>query len=454
VRRRLLVGYLALILVFLVVLEVPLAIAYARYERRDLQARVERDAVALASLAEDALSTGRPLAGVRSIARRYAADTRARVIIVNRRGVSLLDTNPAFAGERRFASRPEVAKALHGVVASGTRYSHTLGHGLVYAAVPVASGGVVRGAVRLTYPTSVVDSRIHRTWLLLVLIGAIALSATALVGLALSHWIARPVAEVEAAADRVGEGDLAARAPEQGPPEIRALARSFNTTAAKLEAHLDSQAAFAADASHQLRTPLTALRLRLENLQADGSDVAPALSEVERLSRIVDDLLALARSDASEAPAESLDVASVLRERVDAWAPLAAERGVVLTSSGDGRVRAARTRIDQVLDNLVANALEASPEGGTIALEAVRDGDWVELHVVDEGPGLSPVERRRAFDRFWRAGSGSGSGLGLAIVARLVQVDGGSAELRAARSGGVDAVVRLRPPRHNGGPWT
>ena len=101
-----------------------------------------------------------------------------------------------------------------------------------------------------------------------------------------------------------------------------------------------------------------------------------------------------------------------------------------------------------MLDNLLSNALEVSPPGSTIRLAAAREGSRVELHVVDEGPGLTPEQRERAFDRFWRGGSGEGgSGLGLAIVARLVAADGGDVELRAAVPRGIDAVVRL-PAAH------
>jgi signal transduction histidine kinase len=99
-----------------------------------------------------------------------------------------------------------------------------------------------------------------------------------------------------------------------------------------------------------------------------------------------------------------------------------------------------------VLDNLLANAFEVSPAGGEVKLSAVVAPAWVELHVCDDGPGLTPEQRERAFDRFWRAGSGAGgSGLGLAIVRRLIAADDGEVELRAASSGGIDAVVRLRP---------
>jgi signal transduction histidine kinase len=131
---------------------------------------------------------------------------------------------------------------------------------------------------------------------------------------------------------------------------------------------------------------------------------------------------------------------------VQAWAPLASERGVDLhAADGGARVRAGRARLEQVLDNLLSNALEVAPAGSAIELAAVRSDGWVELHVVDEGPGLPPEERERAFDRFWRGRAGPGSGLGLAIVRRLVAADAGEVELQPSPSGGVDAVVRLRP---------
>ncbi|MGZ4353990.1 MAG: ATP-binding protein [Gaiellaceae bacterium] len=444
--RRLLLGYLSLVLLVLLVLELPLGIAYARNERSNLESKVEHDAVSFASLAEDALSLHTPVAPVRAQAVAYTRRTGGRVVIVNRSGIRIVDTQPTFSGESDFATRPEILTALAGDVAVGTRYSKTLRRSLLYVAVPVASGGEVHGAVRLTYPTSTVDARVHRTWLMLGLVGAIVLAATALVGIRLAAWVARPLAEVEEAAARVGEGELDARAPEEGPPEVRSLARSFNETAAKLKALLRSQEAFVADASHQLRTPLTALRLRLENLEAGGADVAGALAEVERLARLVDDLLALARAAASGAGASAVNVGDAIAGRVEAWSPLAAERGVALVhGAGAPRARAARSRLDQVLDNLLSNALDAAPAGSAIELSAELVDGWVELHVTDHGPGLPPDDRVRAFDRFWRGRAGPGSGLGLAIVRRLVAADAGEVELQETAGGGVDAVIRLRP---------
>jgi signal transduction histidine kinase len=455
VTNRLLLGFLALTVLVLAVLEIPLGITYARNERQDLTLKVERDAVTLATLAEDALEPGG--AGRRGalerLAGEYASETGGRVVVVDRRGRAVVDTSPEFGEGRNFSTRPEVARALAGEVATGVRASETLGLSLLYVAVPTVSAGTVLGAVRISYPTSEVDDRVRRYWLILLAIAGVVVAAAALAGLLLARWITSPLRAVERAAAAVGRGELDSRAPAAGPPEVRDLALVFNDTAAKLQTLLHSQEQFVADASHQLRTPLTALRLRLENLEADAGpggreSLVGALTEVERLSGLVEGLLELARSDVSGAGAvpEAVDLAEIVATRAEAWSALAAERGVRLEtgSGGDAVARAAPARVEQVLDNLLSNALEVSPSGAAIRLATGRDGSRVELHVVDEGPGLTPEQRERAFDRFWRGGSSEGgSGLGLAIVARLVAADGGDVELRAAVPHGIDAVVRL-----------
>lgn len=453
--RRLLLGYLGLVVVVLAALEIPLGVQNARSERSDLETKVEHDATTLASLAQDALrrQTHSGLAPVAGVAYKYRTDTGGRVVIVDRRGNAVIDTNPRGAGVEGFASRPEVGAALRGQVAAGTRHSRTLGTNLLYVAVPVASGGVVRGAVRITYPTSEVDDRIRRYWLVLAAIAGIVLAIAGGIGLRLAAFVTRPLRRLEHAASELGGGDLTARADDRdGPEEVRSLAAVFNDTAAQLEQLLRSQDEFVADASHQLRTPLTALRLRLENLARDVTpdgegELSAALAEVERLNGLVDALLALARADARAGPAERVELAMLVRERADAWNALAEERGVRLAAvARDGvAAHASQERVRQVLDNLVENAVEASPRGGTVTVEARPAPPWVELHVRDEGPGMSTEERRRAFDRFWRAGGGEGSGLGLAIVRRLVEADGGSVELLGDHGNGLEAVVRLRP---------
>ncbi len=288
---------------------------------------------------------------------------------------------------------------------------------------------------------------VTRYWLILLAIAAIILALAALVGVQLAAFVIRPLRDLERAAAAVGDGDLAARAPEdEGPPEVRSLAAVFNETVGRLDQLLRSQSEFVADASHQLRTPLTALRLRLENLERDlaepgRADLEGALAEVERLTRLVEALLVLARADARAAPAGEVDLRELVEERVAAWEARADDLDVrlVCDASGGGSARASQDGLRQVLDNLIENALEASPPQGTVTVVAAGG----ELRVRDEGSGLTPEQRARAFDRFWRGRPGTGSGLGLAIVRRLVEADGGEVELLPATGGGVEAVVKL-----------
>ena len=167
------------------------------------------------------------------------------------------------------------------------------------------------------------------------------------------------------------------------------------------------------------------------------------------MSGLVESLLALARTDAGATPAEPVDAGAAVRERVQAWIPLADERGVTLTFdlNGASMLWAGPQRLAQVLDNLVSNAIDHAPAGSAVTVSARQAAPWVEIRVRDAGPGMSEEERARAFDRFWRAPRSrhGGSGLGLTIVKRLVEADGGEVALTKAPGGGTEAVVRLRP---------
>jgi signal transduction histidine kinase len=452
VSRRLLFTYLSLAIVVLAALEIPLGVVNARSEKRDLTAKVERDAVAVASLAESAVEHERAadLRAVQALATRYAHDTGGRVVIVNGKGIELIDTSPPAPGRRSFASRPEFAAALKGDVATGTRHSNTLNATFLYVAVPIASGGRILGAARVSYPTSTLDARVRRYWFVLAGIAGVVLAVAGLLGASFARWISRPLAGLEQAATRVSDGDLSARAVlPDGPPELRALTLQFNEMVVKLDGLVGAQRDFVADASHELRTPLTALRLRLENLERDVSAAGrpgldAALAEIERLSSIVESLLVLARVDAGSLPSTKVDLAAIAGERVETWRGVAEEHGVGLHFVGEPAVQAQASadRVAQVLDNLLSNALDASPSAGEVTVLVAATGAAIELCVRDQGPGLSPEQKARAFDRFWRAGTGGGSGLGLAIARRLVEADGGTIELRDAAGGGLEAIVR------------
>lgn len=458
-KRRVLVTYLLLTLLVLVSLEVPLAISYRDRQIAQVEAGLERDAFVLAAYVEDSLNGTEPL-DLQAVVSNYSDRTDARAVIVDATGEVLADSDPIVDGQRNFASRPEIASALNKEVATGTRYSTSLGTGLVYVAVPVTSGQTVYGVVRLTYSTDQVDARVHRYWLLLLGAGIVTLAVATAIGILLARWVTRPLAQLQRAATRIGDGDLDTRAdPDEGPPEVRDLATAFNTTAARLQKLVTAQDEFVADASHQLRTPLTALRLRLEMLEfelegSNSDDLDAALSDVQRMSRLVDGLLSLARAERSATSRpEPIALTGPLADRRAVWDQVAAERDVSIAASPTALTgRITIDTLDQVLDNLLANALEVSPPGTTVSLfaetEILHSQKVVAIHVADQGPGMTDEQRERAFDRFWRAGTTrgelGGSGLGLAIVQKLLASEGADIELRVADGGGLDAVVLLR----------
>jgi signal transduction histidine kinase len=460
VTRRLLLSYVSIIMLVLLLLEIPLGIALADAERRRLETDVQRDAVALVLRSEEFLEktpTGQN-AALQTLAEQYQREHEGRVVFVDTKGHSVADSDPptdangAPSVGRSFATRPEIEQALQGKDVLGERYSDTLGTDLLYAAVPILSGGDVQGAVRITYPLSFVNSRIRRIWLVLAGIGAVVLLVVSLVCIMLSRSLTRPIGDLERGARALGRGQLDTRvALPSGPHELRALARSFNSTAARLEQLVDAQRGFVADASHQLRTPLAALRLRLENLADEvtpegSTDLAGATEEVARLSLLVDGLLALARAEQHGSQPTPVDVREVVDLRCDAWRDLAAEQEVALDVTGPS-VLALTTpgRLEQVLDNLLNNALEVAPPGSSINLDVRRDGDEILITVADAGPGMTDEQRAHAFDRFWRAEEreSTGFGLGLAIVRQLAVADGGDVTLAAATDGGLEVIVTL-----------
>ena len=458
--RRLLLSYLIIAAIVLLILEVPLAFFYQQRETDRLSVYVERDATALASYYEDALEQGNQLNS--AYASRYTARTGARVVIVDKAGLSLIDTSgPA---HRDFSSRAEFRKALRGLVAAGTRHSNTLKTDLLYVAVPIASGGTVRGAVRLTLDTSAVNALVHRYWLGLAGVAAVVLTVIAGIGWAIARSVSRPIRRLHQAADRFATGDLTtAELDRDAPPELAALGATMNTMARRLGQLLAEHRAFVADASHQLRTPLTALRLRLENLQSSlagsegAEDLDAAIEETNRLAVLVGDLLELARAEEAAKPGP-VDLVQLARDRVDTWSAMADEADVALdlVSPGDSVVvTAVSAGVEQILDNLIDNAIAAAPASSQVSVTVARGEAEHRLVIADEGRGLGDELKAQALERFWRLDHAKpGTGLGLPIARALAEASGGSLVLADAPSGGLAVTVNLpaaRPAQHAGG---
>ena len=328
----------------------------------------------------------------------------------------------------------------------------------VAAAIPVYSTGAqLVGTVILVRPTGPLNHDIVELWVILGTVAVVAMLAAALLAFALARWVSRPLAGLDSAAGRLADGDLASRAVvDTGPPELRRLGTTFNTMAGRLEALVHGNRAVIADVSHQLRTPLAALRLRLDLLAADtdpdpettGHELAGALDELARLSRLVDGLLAVARAENVVPVPTAVDVAEVARERVVAWHPVADDRGIALEAPGVGSARARASvlawigegHLEQVLDNLIANALDALSAGGHITVTAAVTTAGAQITVADDGPGMNAEDRERAFLRFTTSNP-NGTGLGLAIVHRLVTSNGGTARLTETPGGGLTVIL-------------
>jgi signal transduction histidine kinase len=348
------------------------------------------------------------------------------------------------------------ATALAGREYREWEYAPALGADGLVLAVPAEADGRVVGAIRISYPSEPLTTRLWQIWGFRAGLAIAVLVVAAFVGVWLARRLTRPLRQLNDMASRLRDGDLTARAAETGPPETRTLAGTLNTATETIDTLVGSQRTFIGDASHQLRTPLTALRLSLDNV-ADcvddpyvREDVERATAEVVRMNRLVNGLLALARAESTVATPEAVRIADVVADRFETWRAVADERGLTLrheAAEPDLRVLSGHGHLEQVLDNVLSNALEVSPDGGDIVVRTSREEDKVVVEVVDQGPGLPAADRLRAFDRFWR-GPGltgrSGSGLGLAIVKQLVTDDGGTVTLDEPAGGGLSVRIVLR----------
>lgn len=449
--RRLILTYVTLTAVALLLLAAPLGITFARREHDRLLFDAERGSDTIAAMIDDPLEAHTPLPS--SSIDASAHQMRAHVVIVNALGVVLVDSaEPGNVGHS-LAKVKDIQIALKGTRASGRTELEPNDAVVAYSTVPTTSDGIVDGAVRVTYPTATLDERVRDVWLQLGLLCLAVLAAVVLVGAVIARGITRPLRRLEHATDQLGRGDLAIRLNEDdGPEELRRVAGTFNRMAVQLSDLIESQTQFVANASHQLRSPLTALRLRLENLDADAAEsdrasIRAASGEVARMSRLIDGLLLLASDVAHREFVQPVDVAAVARDRVAGWNDVAAEHDVdiILDAPPTAFAETLPSAPEQLLDNLIDNALNAAPWHTTITVVVRHRGSKVEVSVLDEGPGLDAESRARAFDRFWRAPNAyaGGTGLGLAIVRQLAEASGGTTRLDARPDGGLAAEVTL-----------
>ncbi|MGH2634566.1 MAG: ATP-binding protein [Actinomycetota bacterium] len=379
----------------------------------------------------------------------------ARVVVIAADGVVLADSAGQDVGQNYLnGERPEITAALErGESTSDIRRSETLGQDLMATAVPLRSqAGEIVGAVRITQDVQEVNDNVRRVTLGLLAIGAAGLVAGLVLAFGLAGSLSRPLTRLAGAARRLGSGDLSARAEEVGgASEITELGRSFDEMAGRLERTVRAQREFVANASHQLRTPLTGMKLRLESaIDQAGDDgvkrqLEAAEKEVDRLSGIVDRLLEMSR-EIEEGAAAEVDLAESVTRAIARWDERARQRGSTVVAEGRaGLAQGNPSDLDQILDNLVDNATSYAP--GEITIESGERDGRVFVAVRDRGPGIPQDEVARVTERFYRgrgAPSG-GSGLGLAIASDLAEKWGGTVVVSSEPGEGTRVEVRLRP---------
>lgn len=441
--RRITWTLVVLTSVLLVLAVVPLAVSMTGHERVTHRDSQRVDARVIAAVAEEHLSDRKP-----ATALHHELEAVARTgdcAAVYDASARLVASTPCTAAQG------EEAEELVEDVLTGHEPEPPEKEKRLLAAEPVGEIHRPAGVVVLTRSADLLNARITAIWAWSAAIGVAGLAASVLLSLRLARWVSRPLSTLDASARRLGEGALDERADiDGGPPEVRRLAATFNTMAARTEALVHGHRAVIADVSHQLRTPLAALRLRLDVLATGtkcdtATELAAAQEEIARLSRLVDGLLAVARAEQATPRPTAVRADEVVAERVSAWSPVAEERGVRLAAVSKGpapTVALGPGHLEQILDNLIANAVEAVPDGGNVTIDHRVVGRWARVCVRDDGPGMTAEAREVAFRRFGNP-EARGSGLGLAIVHRLVTANGGTARLEDTAGGGLTVVLDL-----------
>lgn len=319
--------------------------------------------------------------------------------------------------------------------------------GRLVVAVPLLSGERVSGVVRAQRGQGGVASRTHRAWLALAGLAAGLVVLAVLAALALGRRLARPLETLAAAARRVGEGDFAARVTPTRIREIDDVGTALTRSSRRIEELVNRERTFSADASHQLRTPLAALRLELEGLALSRhhppAELAAALTQVERLGSTIETLLAVARG--TPHGARTANLGTLVRELDARWhGPLAAGGRPLRTGvEVDPAIAAVSPPVlGEIAEVMMQNAHMHG--AGAVTVTVRRLGDALALEVTDRGPGFG-IDPEAAFTR----GSGQGHGIGLALARSLAHAEG--ARLQITRPGPTPTVSLLVRPSPNGG---
>lgn len=486
-----------LVLVNGLVLLVPVVgLEFARIHERQLLEALERDlnnqAALVRALVESDLSDGRALddPAHAEILTAAARSTRTRVRLLDEHGVVVADSHengppegpepppPRILGRAHryrdevplsqlppdpaspnawpeLASRVEVRAALAGTPAGRTRWRERDPGVFLFVAEPIRDRGQVVGAVYAARSTRPVMVELYRIRAGLIRVLFVAFCVTALVTLLLAWSISRPLGKLSRAAKRVAAGEPDVRIPVGGGGEIEELGESFAAMKDRLDARLRYIEGFAADVAHEFKSPLTSIRGAAE-LLGEGADDEPEARgrflrnielDVGRLDRLVSRLLELSRIEASSEAMTLVDLPALLA-RVTERAGGPAQTFALDYRASTRAIRGREADLETALVNLLDNAARFSPAGSSVEIEVTGGPGSIAVAVRDHGPGISPANLPRIFDRFFTTDRDrDGTGLGLAIVEAVIRAHGGSIRVESKPGAGAAFTAILPAPR-------
>jgi signal transduction histidine kinase len=414
-------------------------------------------------------SSTKALAQISLLTKRYANETRTRVTLLDIHGAALVDSEFLTTSVANQFVQVEVQAAIHGKEQHDIRQEPLTHTSMLYAAAPIREGESILGIIRLARPMSQVMANLQRLLMRLALAGLLTLLSVSLLGFWFSQRLVQPIKIIERVALAVGRGDLTQQVPVATDDELGALARAFNFMLNRLRQMIEQQQLFVANASHELRTPMTNIKLRAEALLNGGKDDPAVMtrylteidSEADRLRRLATTLLDLAQLEANhttrKAPEAALDLSDSLQTVIATMQWRAEQAGLTFTHEIAAPLPPLRIwpeHLEEILVNLIDNAIKFTPAGGTIRLTTPIANGTCRFQVSDSGPGIPADEIPYIFDRFYRvdkarsrrrgrSGVGSGAGLGLAIVKTLVEINNGKVWAENSVDQGASFVVEF-----------